>query len=316
MKSRRTPELSVIFAFIRNRQREALAVAAFAAAAAVAGCGSDTTAVDPLSKVPDFIYVSNANGALQLFTWHKGISTPFPGSVAGDQQPQSAAGKVVFTSFRVSGLNPEIYIANLDGSDTVRLTTTTSASADEEPSLSPNGQTVVFSSDRSGTSRIWTVNADASSAAALNTGSAATVPESAPRFSPSGDRILFNSAQSNTTQIWIVPAAGGVATQVTHEVNGAFEGSWGPDGDVIFYVDGTDRTKIHKVVISSGVVTDYVTNGTDVGNQDCTNALCLVTTHATSSGRDIYAYIGVADSVPIPVVNSSAEEYEPAILHP
>ena len=316
MKSRRTPELTVLFAFVRNRQRAALAVAAFAAVAAVAGCGSDTTAVDPLSKVPDFVYVSNANGALQLFTWHKGTSTPFPGSVAGDQQPQSAAGKVVFTSFRVSGLNPEIYIANLDGSDTVRLTTTTSASADEEPSLSPNGQTVVFSSDRSGTSRIWTVNADASSSAALNTGSAATVPESTPRFSPGGDRILFTSAQSNTSQIWIVPAAGGAATQVTHEVNGAFEGSWGPDGDVIFYVDGTDRTKIHKVVISTGVVTDYVTNGTDVGNQDCTNALCLVTTHATSSGRDIYAYIGVADSVPIPVVNSSAEEYEPAIIHP
>jgi WD40 repeat protein len=316
MKSRRTPELFVLFAFIRNRQRAALAVAAFAAAAAVAGCGSDTTAVDPLSKVPDFVYVSNANGALQLYTWHKGTSTPFPGSVAGDQQPQSAAGKVVFTSFRVSGLNPEIYIANLDGSDTVRLTTTTSASADEEPSLSPNGQTVVFSSDRSGTSRIWKVNADGSSAAALNTGSATTIPESTPRFSPGGDRILFTSAQSNTSQIWIVPAAGGAATQVTHEVNGAFEGSWGPDGDVIFYVDGTDRTKIHKVVVSTGVVTDYVTNGTDVGNQDCTNALCLVTTHATSSGRDIYAYIGVADSVPIPVVNSSAEEYEPAILHP
>jgi WD40 repeat protein len=317
MRYRRTSELQVASAFSRNRQNSALAVAAFLATAAVAGCGSDSsTSPDPLSKVPDFVYVSNASGVIQLYTWHKGTSTPFPGSVAGDQQPQSAAGKVVFTSYRVSGLNPEIYIANLDGSDTVRLTTTTSASADEEPSLSPNGQTVVFSSDRSGTSRIWTVNADGSSPAALNTGSATTVPESAPRFSPGGDRILFSSAQSNTSQIWIVPAAGGAATQVTHEVNGAFEGSWGPDGDVIFYVDGTDRTKIHQVVVSTGVVTDYVTNGTDVGNQDCTNALCLVTTHATSSGRDIYAYIGIADSVPIPVVNSSAEEYEPAILHP
>lgn len=315
MTSRRVTE-PLVSATKGNRKRLAIALAALSAAVAVAGCGSDSTAPDPLSKVPDFFYVSNASGSVQLYTWHKGTSTRFPGSVAGDNQPQSAAGKVVFTSYRVSGLNPEIYIANIDGSDTVRLTNTTSASADQEPALRPDGQKVVFSSDRSGTSRIWTVNADGSSASAVNTGSATTVPESAPRFSPTGDRILFTSARSNTSQIWIMPAAGGAATQVTHEANGAFEGSWGPDGDVIFYVDGANRTKIHKVIVSTGVVSDYVVNGTDVGNQDCTDALCLVTTHATSSGRDIYAYIGAADSVPIPVVNSGSEEYEPAIIHP
>jgi WD40-like Beta Propeller Repeat len=315
MKPRRTSDLS-INAFIRNSRHSVLAVAAFVAAAAVAGCGSDSTSPDPISKVPDFIYVSNASGTLQLYTWHKGTSTLFPASVAGDQQPQSAAGKVVFTSYRVSGLNPEIYIANLDGSDTMRLTNTTSASADKEPSISPDGHTVVFSSTRSGTSRIWTMNADGTNPTALNTGSTSDVPESSPRYSPGGGRVLFNSPRTNTSQIWIVPAAGGTATQVTHEVNGAFSGSWGPDGDVIYYVDGTDRSKIHKVVVSTGVVSDYVSGGTDVGNQDCTNALCLVTTNATSSARDIYAYIGTGDSAPIAVLNSSAEEYEPAILHP
>ena len=160
------------------------------------------------------------------------------------------------------------------------------------------------------------MGADGSNPAALNTGSASDIPESAPRFSPSGDRILFSSPRTNTSQIWIVPAAGGTATQVTHEVNGAFFGSWSPDGNVIFYVDGTDRTKIHKVDVASGDVTDYVTDGTDVGNPDCTNSLCLVVTNATGSARDIYAYIGAGDTAPIPVLNSSAAEYDPAILHP
>jgi hypothetical protein len=317
MKPRRIPEFSVSFALIRNRLHWALAATAFALVAGVAGCGSDSTApVDPLSKVPDFIYASNTSGSLLLYTWHKGTSTVFPGSVAGDQQPQSAAGKIVFTSYRVSGLNPEIYIANLDGSDTVRLTTTNNQSADEQPSLSPDGHTVVFSSTRSGFTRIWTMNADGSDPAALSTGSASNIPESAPRFSPTGDRILFNSTSTNTSQIWIVPAAGGTPTQITHEPNGAFSGSWGPDGDVIFYVDGSDRTKIHKVDVASGEVTNYVTDGTDVGNQDCTNALCLVVTNATGSARDIYAYIGAGDAAPVPVLNSSAAEYDPAILHP
>ena len=252
---------------------------------------------------------------IQLYTWHKGTSTLFPGSVLETFNRRALRERSFSRATGCRGQSRDLHrehrwIRHL------RLTNTTSLSADEEPSLSPDGQTVVFSSNRSGTSRIWTTKADGTNQAALNTGSSANIPESSPRFSPSGDRILFSSARSNTTQIWILPVAGGAATQVTHEPNGAFEGSWGPDGNAIFYVDGTDRTKIHKIVVSSGDESDYVTNGTDVGNQDCTNALCLVTTHATSSGRDIYAYIGAADSVPIPVVQSSSEEYQPAILHP
>ena len=282
-------------------------------AAFAAGCGSDSTSPDPLSKVPDFIYVSNASGGTLLYSWHQGTSTPLIGSVAGDQEPQTAGGKVVFTSYRVSSANPEIYIANVDGSDSVRLTT--DSHTDKQPSLSPDAGTVVFTSTRSGTSRIWTMGADGSNPTALNTGSATDVPESAARFSPGGDRILFSSPRTNTTQIWIVPAAGGTATQVTHDANGAFFGSWSPDGNSIYYVDGTDRTKIHNVDVASGTVTDYVTGGTDVGDPACTNQVCLVVSGATGVSRDIYAYIGAGDTAPLPVLTTTSAEYEPAIIN-
>ena len=42
-----------------------------------------------------------------------------------------------------------------------------------------------------------------------------------------------------------MPANGGPSTQVTHEANGAFDGSWSPDGSSIFFVVGVDLTKIH-----------------------------------------------------------------------
>jgi Tol biopolymer transport system component len=293
--------------------RHVLALTPAALAIFAAGCGSDSSGPsDPLSKVPDFIYVSDASGAPQLYTWSHGTSTLFPGSIAGDNQPQTAAGKVVFTSYRISVANPEIFIANLDGSNTLRLTT--DVHTDIDPSLSPDGGTVVFTSTRSGTSRVWIMNADGSNQAALNTGSAADIPESSARYSPGGGRILFNSPRTNTTQIWIVPSAGGTATQVTHEVNGAFFGSWSPDGNSIYYVDGSDRTKVHKVDIASGDVTDYVTGGTDVGEESCTNDACLVVTNATSLDQDIVAYVG-AGSAPTPILTDAPNEYQPAAIH-
>jgi dipeptidyl aminopeptidase/acylaminoacyl peptidase len=286
---------------------------ALALAVAAAGCSSSSTSSNPLDKVPDFIYVSNASGGNQLYTWHKGTSTLFPATVAGDAQPQSAAGKVVFTSYRISFLNAEIYSANLDGSNAIRLTN--SPGADVEPSLSPDGITVVFTSIRSGTSRIWTMGVDGSNPTALATGSATDIPESNARYSPGGGRILFSSPRTNTTQIWVMPTAGGAATQVTHEANGAFDGSWSPDGNSIYYVDGIDRTKIHTIVVATGVVTDYVTGGSDVGEQDCNNVLCLVVSGATASNGNIEAYIG-SGSAPISLLITDKNEFEPAILHP
>lgn len=313
MTSRSASSFSAPSIAFRNRRAFIVATSLLLSATA-ASCGSGSTApVDPLSKVPDFIYVSNASGGAQLYTWHKGTSTLFPGTIAGDIEPQSAGGKVVFTSYRISAINPEIYIANLDGSNAVRLTTQTGT--DHQPSLSPDGATVVFASTRSGTSRIWTMGADGSNPTALNTGSATDTPESAPRFNPGGGRILFSSPRTNTTQIWIVPAAGGTATQVTHDVNGAFFGSWSPDGNSVYYVDGADRTKIHNVVVATGTVTDYVTGGTDVGDAACTSEVCLVVTNATGLNRDIYAYIGAGDTAPLAILITDKAEFEPAILH-
>lgn len=277
-----------------------------------ASCGSDSTSVDPLSKVPDFFYVSTASGGSQIYTWSHGTTTLFPGSISGDGEPQSAAGKVVFTSFRISFSNPEIYIANLDGSNAIRLTN--SPGTDHQPSLSPDGGTIVFTSVRSGTPRIWSMNADGSLPTPVATGADSTVPESAPRFSPGGGRILFSSPRTNTTQIWIIPTSGGAATQVTHEANGAFFGSWSPDGKSIYYVDGVDRTKIHKVDVASGTVTDYVSGGTDVGDQSCTSAACLVVVNQSSANSDIYAYIGPGDTAPIAILNTSASEFQPSVV--
>ena len=195
----------------------------FLALAGAEGCSSDATAPNPLDQIPDFVYVSNQNGSDQLFTYSKGASALLPGSVAGDIDPQSAHGRIVFTSYRDGPTNAEIYSTNNDGSDLQRLTN--NPAVDIEPSLSPDGTTIVFVSLRTSTSRLWTMAADGSSPTELETGSDEFTPESAPRFSPDGTQILFDSPRTGVSQLYLMPAAGGTPVQLTHEANGAFSGA-------------------------------------------------------------------------------------------
>lgn len=299
-----------LFTMSRTHYAAAAALLAFGA---LGGC-SDSTSSTPSRVVPDFIYVSNQNGSDQLFTYHAGTTTLFPGSIAGDHDPQSAAGKVVFTSFRDGSTNAEIYSASVSGANVTRLTN--SAGADQRPSLSPDGTKIIFVSLRTGVSRLWLMGSDGSNPSEFATGSDEFTPETSPKFSPDGTEFLYSSSGTGISQIFTIPTAGGAPTQVTHEANGAFDGAWSSDGKSIFYVDGSDRTKVHKIVIASGDISDYVTNATDVGQPACDATMCLVTSGATRPPGDIWAYFGAGDTNPILVIHTDSNEKQPAILHP
>jgi len=64
--------------------------------------------------------------------------------------------RVAFTSTRDG--NPEIYVANRDGSNIRRLTN--HPGIDISPTWSPSGTQIAFTSDRTGTPQIWIVGAD------------------------------------------------------------------------------------------------------------------------------------------------------------
>lgn len=281
----------------------------------VAACSdSSTSSGNPLAKVPAFLYVSDQSGGDQIFTYLNGTTALFPPSVAGDAAPQSANGRVVFTSYRDSPTNSEIYSASIGGGDLQRLTN--NPALDFEASLSPDGTKVLFASLRSGTSRLWLMNADGSSPTAVETGANQYTPETTPRFSPNGSQILFNSARTGTSQLWVMPTAGGTAVQVSHETGGAFDGSWSSDGASAFYVSGSDRSVVRKVSIATGNVSDYVSGGTDLSQPACNADMCLVVSGASTSSGNILAYVGANSTSPITVIHSTANERSPAILHP
>jgi Tol biopolymer transport system component len=280
---------------------------------AVAGC-SDSTSPRVNIAIPDFVFVSNQTGRDRLFVFSDGVVTAFPGTMDGDSDPQSAHGRVVFSSYRVSETNSEIYSAKLDGSDLVRLTN--NSALDVQPSLSPDGTSVVFVRFQNGLSRLWTMDADGSNATALSTGSDSDVPESLPRFSPDGHTILFNSSRTGTSQLWQMPATGGAAVQLTHETSGAYDGSWSADGSSTFFVAGLDFHTIREISIDEGTVTSYAALDRNVIEPECGAAFCLAVTGSDNSNGDIAALTAANASAPVPLLSSAANEREPAILHP
>lgn len=125
--------------------------------------------------------------------------------------------------------NSNIYQMNLFTNQTDRLTNT--RSIDTTPSYSPDGQRIIFSSDRSGTEQIYMMNADGGSVRKIATDSGSY---SKPMWSPDGKFIAFTRFKSGQFSIGITDIDGRNEKTLTsgYLVEGA---KWSPSDRYIIY---------------------------------------------------------------------------------
>ena len=143
--------------------------------------------------------------------------------------------------------NREIYVMNADGTDQTRLTN--NDAIDINPSWSPDGEKIAFSSDRDdpGTGQrtpahdIYVMNADDGSDVTRLTDTDAD--DRQPSWSPDGEKIAFNrvfnpeDVDVDDGQIFVMNADdGGDVTRLTDNDHDDKEPDWGtntstPDGD-------------------------------------------------------------------------------------
>ena len=137
----------------------------------------------------DGIYVINADGSNQQLT-ALGAHPSFRGDGT----------RMVYTN------GNEIYTADPDGSNQVRLTN--DAFLDWHPDFSTDGSKIVFTSNRDGTSAIWTMDADGSNLFRV----ADCSPSGEPQWSPDGSTIIFEGVDHRT--IWTVNPDGSGLTLI------------------------------------------------------------------------------------------------------
>jgi serine/threonine protein kinase/Tol biopolymer transport system component len=122
----------------------------------------------------------------------------------------------------------------------------TYSGSDTQPSASPDGKTVAFTSTRDGTSRIWIKQLAGGAEAILTAG-----PDSDPRFSPDGSAVLFVRSVGDESAIYRVPLVGGEARKI---VGPAIEADWSPDGKEIGFLsvgirEGKVESSIHRIAV-------------------------------------------------------------------
>jgi len=153
---------------------------------------------------------------------------------------------------------------------------------DLDPSLSPVGNLLAFSSSRTGDRHIWIAREDGSDARPLTSGDAL---DDRPSFSPDGSQVAFNSDRDGRRAIWIISAEGGTPRRV---VDAAVTGglSWSRDGQRIVYAAGANSwPSLWSVNVDTGQVERIAAPG-------------AVSEPAWSPTRDVLAYLEPTTSGP------------------
>jgi len=240
--------------------------------------------------------VADVEGVAQLIRVSGDTSTQLTHS-GSNESPASAAGAI---AFRSSSLGPtEILVADaLGGSQ--RLAAHDTASNDE-PSLSPAADSLVYANSKRGVPRLWItavppVGDTVRTSLPLMTGSDSTVPERAPAWSPTGGQIAFSSTRTGTSQIYTVGTGGGEALKATSELTGAFWPSWSADGRSIYYVTGGSPLALRRIDVAGGDPGDVFSDSSGVGRASCNATQCLMVTDPQGSGGDLILLTIAGDS--------------------
>lgn len=173
-------------------------------------------------KNPDIFAIDLRAGKIAPIIIRGGLS------LIGGVSPDGKA--LAFTSS--GGVNPSIYIYNLETHEKKRITN--KASVDGSPSYSPDGKYITFVSNRAGNPQIYVME--------LATGDTRPLTKTfnwsdSPQWSPTGEWIVFTGRESpyHPMDIFLVDLTGTQIRRLTTDAGSNEDPTWSPDGRFIAF---------------------------------------------------------------------------------
>jgi Tol biopolymer transport system component/DNA-binding winged helix-turn-helix (wHTH) protein len=172
---------------------------------------------------------------------------------------------------------------------------TTTAGLDTFPSVSPDGQTIAFSSDRNGALEIYVLSLTPGAIATQLTNDRRQNVQ--PDWSPDGEYIAYHAM--NGEGVWIVPARGGVPRQAAPFGS---HPAWSPDGRSLAF-QSAPLTDLSPSIGTPGAVSTIWMVNTDRGEPvQLTRAVDPGGVHLgplwSADGRRIFFIVGRAHTSP------------------
>jgi TolB protein len=124
---------------------------------------------------------------------------------------------------------------------------------DTQPSFSPDGQKIVFSSDRGSGTQLFVTTWNGSSwglPVQLSTGAG---NKTSPSWSPNGLHVAYEVSSGANSEIWVMESDGSNPRVVTTAGSYDARPGWAPDSDALAFV--SDRSGAKSIWLATGMST-------------------------------------------------------------
>jgi Tol biopolymer transport system component len=135
-----------------------------------------------------------------------------------------------------------------------------SRATENAPAFSPDGNWLLTSSERNGSSQIYRSDAEGNGATQLTKLFGYTV--GTPVWSPDGKRIAFDARVEGNPDIWVMNADGSQPVRVTTEMSEDVTGAWTPDGSsIVFCSNRTGDLQLWRMPAGGGNAVQFTREG-------------------------------------------------------